>query len=93
MTADLRPSIIVPSGRESSRVKGARILIESRLTVVSVHNGRVAARCRGDEQTYNLGFNPNGRGWWCHCPARGKCSHLVALAHVIDVSAWEGGSP
>jgi hypothetical protein len=84
-------TIVVPSGRESSRVKGARILVESRLTFDLGRSapGRAFAYVRGDDRTYECGF-AKGR-WWCACPARGKCSHLVALAHVIDVSAWEGG--
>jgi len=77
------------SGRESSRVKGARILLERRLTVDRIEPGHAwYAHVRGDERTYNLGF-AKGR-WWCECAGRSKCSHLVALSHVIDTSAWEG---
>ncbi len=83
-------TITSSSGRESSRVKGARILLERRLVIDRIEPGRAwFAHVRGDDRTYSCGF-AKGR-WWCECQARGKCSHLVALSHVIDVSAWEGG--
>jgi uncharacterized Zn finger protein len=89
MTATHPSAAVIPfAGREHRRAKAARLLIEGRLTVLSAHQGRVRATVRGDSATYRLGFD-RGR-WWCHCPARGRCSHLVALASVIDTSAWEG---
>jgi hypothetical protein len=92
MKAERVPTLTIPyPSREHPRAKAARMLLERRLTVLSVHAGRISARVRGDEQTYHCGFT-QGR-WWCHCPARGKCSHLIALASVVDVSGWEGGEP
>ena len=44
-------------------LKAARILCERRLTVTSVHRGRITATVRGDGQSYHLGFTA-GR-WWC----------------------------
>lgn len=66
--------------RESAAVKGLRYLIEGRLTVLEVSRRRILARCKGDSgEEYHLGFD---RGWWCDCPARGRCSHLVAFMRV-----------
>jgi hypothetical protein len=46
----------------------------------------VHATCRGDSGTvYNLGHN--GKGWGCTCPAKGRCSHLVALQLVTTREA------
>ncbi len=91
MSIGTTPTIATSTGRESAALKAARILVERRLTVTALHRGRITARCRGDEQTYHLGYNPTGRGWWCHCAEmRGRCSHLLALAAVVDVNQWEG---
>jgi hypothetical protein len=75
--------------REHVRAKAAKYLVEGRLTVLSVHHGRVRASVRGDGGSYRCGFD-QGR-WWCHCEARTCCSHLIALGLVIDTSAFEGG--
>lgn len=80
------PTIVTSSGRESVAVRAVRIVAERRLTIVGLHRGRVTARCRGTEQSYNLGFNPD-QGWWCHCAEpRGRCAHIAALKLVIDPS-------
>ena len=64
--------------RESAQAKGRRLLTEGRLTVTEVDRAVVRAACRGDSGTvYNLGHN--GKSWGCTCPAKGRCSHLVAL--------------
>jgi uncharacterized Zn finger protein len=93
VTAERVPTLTIPMpSREHPRAKAARLLLEGRLTLLSAHAGRVTARVRGDQQSYHLGFT---RGhWWCHCPeTKGRCSHLLALASVIDVAQWEGGTP
>jgi hypothetical protein len=68
--------------RESVRDKGRRYLVEGRLIVRSVDAGYVVATCRGGGEEYRLGHNTSG--WWCPCPARGLCAHLVALQLVVD---------
>jgi uncharacterized Zn finger protein len=67
--------------REGVEAKGRRLLTEGRLTVTEVGRAVVHATCRGDSgAVYNLGHN--GKGWGCTCPAKGRCSHLVALQLV-----------
>jgi hypothetical protein len=70
--------------REGAPMKGEALpLGEGRLTVKSVHAGRVWATCRGDGETYDLGY-AHGR-WHCSCPARTiDCAHLIALRLVCE---------
>lgn len=68
--------------RESVECKARRYLDEGRLRVLSEDVGAVTATCRGSGATYRLGCDRGG--WWCTCPARGRCSHLTALALVVD---------
>jgi hypothetical protein len=67
--------------REDARSKGARYLVEGRLWVRSAGPQGISAWCRGAGELYRLGFDPQ-RGWWCECPALGRCSHLWALETV-----------
>lgn len=60
--------------------KAARYLAEGRLTVRSRSGHTVRATCSGRDR-YELGHDPDA-GWWCDCPARGLCAHLVALQLV-----------
>jgi uncharacterized Zn finger protein len=67
--------------RESAETKGVRYLGEGRLTILRVDDRRVEALCFGDSgEAYRVGYKPGG--WWCGCPALGRCSHLVALMRV-----------
>jgi uncharacterized Zn finger protein len=69
---------------ENAADKGRRYLTEARLTVERVERDLVVASCRGDSgETYRLGFDPARQEWRCTCPARGRCSHLVALMLVV----------
>jgi uncharacterized Zn finger protein len=70
--------------REGAEARGRRYLTEGRLVVERVVAGEVYARCRGSGAVYALGFDE--RGWWCSCPARGRCSHVVALQLVTAVA-------
>jgi uncharacterized Zn finger protein len=70
--------------RESAPSKGRRYLLEGRLTVSHVSRDLVRATCRGDGHVWRLGWS-RGEGWWCSCPARGRCAHLLALALVVVV--------
>ena len=72
--------------RESVEVKAHRYLVEGRLVVREVFRDRIAATCRGDGELYRLGRG-DGEDWFCSCPARGRCSHLVALGLVVATSA------
>lgn len=70
--------------REDARLKGLRLLVDGRLTVLSVDaSGLIHAHCKGDSgQMYSLGYDPWKKEWRCTCEARGKCSHLWALQTV-----------
>lgn len=69
--------------RETLTAKAARLLAEGKLTVLRVDRDHVHAECTGDHGVYRLGHNPKRPGgWWCDCPARRECAHLVALRLV-----------
>ena len=69
------------SGRENAVTKAHRLLAEARLTVERVDGSSIVATCRGDGDVHRLGYE---RGVWrCSCPARGRCSHLLALGLVV----------
>jgi uncharacterized Zn finger protein len=69
--------------RESAATKGRRYLTEGRLNIEHVGDGRIVASCRGDlGDVYRLGYDPAKQEWRCTCPARQRCSHLVALQLV-----------
>jgi uncharacterized Zn finger protein len=89
--------------RGSAEEKGRKLLAEGRLTVrfrSSEENGSLAAvfpivaECRGDSGVvYTLGFDTRSHEWHCTCPARGRCSHLVALQLVtLEPRPGPGGT-
>jgi uncharacterized Zn finger protein len=68
--------------RENYAAKGRRYLIEGRLDVTRVDRQAIEAACRGDgAEVYRLGWEPGG--FWCDCPALGRCAHLQALMLVV----------
>jgi hypothetical protein len=75
--------------RESAKEKGRRYLGEGRLLVQKVDEGAgvVAAECRGDGMTYGCGYAQGA--WYCTCPAKGRCCHLIALGLVVAVGRRE----
>jgi uncharacterized Zn finger protein len=66
--------------RENAEAKGRRYLAEGRLTVEWVDDVEVRATCLGAGEVYRMGYTPGG--WWCDCPALGRCAHLVAIQLV-----------
>lgn len=60
--------------------KALRYIAEGRLRILKVLGTVVYAECQG-ERLYSVGFS-NGK-WWCNCPARHACCHLVALRLVV----------
>ena len=77
--------------RENAEAKATRYLAEGRLIVreLDEHGGTCSADCRGDGAIYALGRDEGGR-WYCACPARGRCAHLVALQLVVAVGPRGG---
>ena len=70
---------------ETIAEKASRYLIEGRLIVERVDEHAIVARCRGRGAVYRLGYHDDG--WHCTCPARGDCSHLLALQLVTCAEA------
>jgi uncharacterized Zn finger protein len=68
--------------RENAEAKGRRYLVEGRLTVERVDAAEIRATCRGSGGVHRLGWRQDS-GWLYTCPARGRCSHLVALQLVV----------
>jgi len=69
--------------RETPQAKAHRLLVTGALTVTSVNGDTIRATCRGDSATYELGHHPRATPpWWCGCPARVTCAHLLALQAV-----------
>lgn len=66
--------------REPVEAKGRRYLVEGRLVVTGADDRSIEASCRGGGAVYELGHD--GEAWWCSCPARGTCAHLLALRLV-----------
>ena len=66
--------------REDALAKGRRYVAEGRLHVRLADSTGIRATCRGQGELYNLGFHRGG--WYCDCPAKTLCAHLVALQLV-----------
>ena len=66
--------------RESADVKGRRYLTEGRVVVDVVGTGHLAATVRGDGVLHRVSFGRGG--WYCTCPAKANCSHLIAVRLV-----------
>jgi hypothetical protein len=67
---------------ESVEQKAQRYLTSGRLNVRLATPQRIEAFCRGDSgHCYRLGHENDV--WWCSCPARQLCAHLVALKRVV----------
>jgi hypothetical protein len=69
--------------REDAASKARRIVGEGRLIVreLDEHAGTVMGEVRGDGAVWITGRDE--RGWFCDCPARGRCSHQLALGLVV----------
>lgn len=94
MRAAVEQIVAVPRGRETVASKGARYVLSGRLRIIRVAGNQIEATCRGGGHVYRLGYD---QGFWCSCPARGRCCHIAALEHVValdesDVVAAASGS-
>jgi uncharacterized Zn finger protein len=76
--------------RENVATKGRRYLIEGRLQIRLVSQTQVRALCRGNGDTYTVGYDRGG--WHCDCPAKGRCCHLEAL-QLVCVRPGDDHSP
>lgn len=73
------------TARETVDAKARRYLIEGRLVVEYAHGVHVRAQCRGQGARYLVVHDPGG--WFCSCPARSRCAHLVAVQLVTAPAA------
>jgi hypothetical protein len=55
--------------------KAERLLLDGHVTVIAAE-----ATVRGDHGVYTV-VAKHGR-WWCDCPARKKCSHVLAVERI-----------
>jgi uncharacterized Zn finger protein len=69
--------------REPIEAKAARLLLEGRVHIVRVSRGDVGAHVQGDTGTRTVTWTRWG-DWHCTCPARGRCSHLIAVRLVTQ---------
>ena len=73
--------------RESADVKGRRLLTEGRLRVrMAGYAGRwpIVAQVTGDSaEVYTVAWDHDEQKWRCTCPAKQRCSHIVALELVV----------
>lgn len=76
------------SGRENARTKATRLLVEGRVSITYVGiEGEVRARVRGDSGLLReVEFDRAVGQWFCDCPARGRCSHVMAVQAVVLVN-------
>jgi uncharacterized Zn finger protein len=72
--------------REDVQAKGRRYVTEGRLRVIRSEDRVIRATCRGQGETYRLGYDHDS-GWFCNCAARGRCCHLVAL-QLVTTAPW-----
>jgi uncharacterized Zn finger protein len=75
------------TSRETADEKARRYLVEGRLTLVRVTPNTAAAVVRGGGAVHHVNASPDG--WSCTCPARGRCSHQLALGLVVALDRQE----
>jgi len=75
-------------GRENAATKALGYLTEGRVQLRAVTNRAVRAQVRGSGHIHHVRYDSHG--WSCSCPAQGRCSHLIAVQHVVVVDAVEG---
>jgi hypothetical protein len=67
----------------SSGIDPAAIATEVKLGRMFKENAPTKAmRYLVEGRIYTVEHAP-GRGWSCTCPARGRCAHRLAVAHVV----------
>jgi uncharacterized Zn finger protein len=79
-----------PLTRENAATKARRLLGEGRVRVLasSEREGYVSAQVRGDSAAiYGCGYEEGA--WWCSCPAKGACSHMLALQLIVVLGPRE----
>jgi hypothetical protein len=76
--------------REDAATKARRLLTEGRVSIeiAAVSEPFLGATVRGDSgEFYACGYELDAGGWWCSCPARGRCAHLQALMLIFAINS------
>lgn len=77
--------------REDARSKASRLLVEGRVIVTAVDGPRVSAVVRGEGAIYRVTAVHDE--WTCPCPARTRCSHVLAVMRVTAPARPTPGAP
>lgn len=77
------------AGRERPDTKGKRLLGQGRVQLAHVSKDEVDAEVTGDGANYRVTFGRGG--WYCTCPCRVLCSHLIAVRLVTAPIPTRGG--
>jgi hypothetical protein len=77
--------------RENAAAKARRYLTEGRvvLRALDEYGGMVQADVRGDGAIWTSGRDE--RGWFCQCPAKGRCAHVLAVGLIVAVEPRDPG--
>jgi uncharacterized Zn finger protein len=68
--------------RENAPTKAMRLLVEGRVQVRSCGPEGVQAFVRGSGHLHRVEHRA-GTPWSCTCAAHGRCSHIIAVQHVV----------
>ena len=66
--------------RETAEGKAGRLLVEGAVVVRLAVPEQVTATVRGTSGQHEVSWGRGG--WFCTCPARSTCSHLLAVERV-----------
>lgn len=67
-------------------LKAGRLLRTGRVTVLAVDLDQVLADVDGDSGRYQVAWRSDTGRWTCTCPARGDCSHVLAVKLITRVA-------
>ena len=67
------------------KAKAARLVEAGGVQVAEHHQDRTeaaVASATDPHEAYAVGWNP-ADGWWCACPARRTCAHIIAVRAAV----------
>lgn len=68
----------------NATAKADQYLAAGRVIVTTVEPGSVKATVRGDGHSGHVDY-ADPAGWFCTCPARSRCCHLIAVRKVVAI--------
>lgn len=75
--------------RETAPVKAGRLLVEGSVVVRLAGPEQVTATVQGSTGQHEVSWGRGG--WFCTCPARSTCSHLLAV-ELVTAPTRGGGT-